>query len=75
MDKILPVVLLAGSVAGIRRIAQAAFDDLPSGKALDEFCMWLAEGRRFHDTNGANMHGLWEEIIWQVYKKGDCWFQ
>lgn len=66
--------MLAVSVRGIRRVAQKVFN-LPSATDLEGFYIWLAEGRRFHDTNGVNMHGLWEEILWHVYKEGIDWFR
>jgi superfamily II DNA helicase RecQ len=73
IDKILPVVLLAGCIRGIQRIAQEE-GGCKETSDLDEFYSWLGEGRRFHNTNGANIHTLWEEIIWQVYKGGIYWW-
>lgn len=67
LDKVVPVVLLALCIRGIRRIARQAFE-IGSVNDTDGFCGWLGEGRRFHETNGANIHSLWEEIIWQLYK-------
>lgn len=37
IDKILPIILLAGSVMGIQHIMRVVFSNLPSVKALDEF--------------------------------------
>lgn len=74
MDKILPVVLLAPCNKRIRRMVQEKFE-LWNRSNLEGFYTWLTEKRRFHNTNGANIHALWEEIIWKVYKKGEYWFR
>lgn len=68
MDKVLPVTLLALGLGGIQAIIGSLFRgrDLSN---IDRFCEWLGESRRFHNTNGANIHVVWEEIIWQVYRK------
>ncbi len=67
MDKVLPVVLLGYENDDIRRWVQSRFSIDMSDKA--GFFRWLARRTRFHDTNGANIHILWEAMVEKMQRQ------
>jgi hypothetical protein len=67
MNKILPVVLMAlGWDTIVPWMREKHQVDIRDRKA---FFRWLARRTRFYDTNGANIHILWEAILRRVYKQ------
>ena len=66
-DKVLPVAYLALCRRWARRIAQEGFEGCRTTD-MESFSKWLGEERSFHGTKGANLHALWEEMVWKVYK-------
>lgn len=71
VDKVLPVVLMARGMGRLQEVVQARFgvDTTDGGK----FYKWLGENARFHGTNGANIHVVWEALIWEIYGNGKEW--
>lgn len=69
MDKVLPVVLMALQSRRVEELAKRRFGPA-TVEGEEGFLRWLGARRRFHGTEGTNMHALWEAIVWEAYSGG-----